>query len=342
MLPENNNFASDGKECDEIVLFGLFFKKILKNISAVSMVTDSSGCIKYVSDMFLDFFALNPKNISGKKWIDMIVVDKKKIAAKELFAALKEDDKLLQFDIPVKCESGDEDRMLWTASPLRNHDVEKMYFFVGVHTGAKKNKDSGRRVISESGLKNIRNEIARLLFEASEKCDPKTAKHALRSMFFAERLALEIGLSSAKIETLKTASLLHDLGKLAVDPGVLFKKEKLTQEEFAHIKKHIVWGADLLSRMYFLKDIVAIMCGHHENYDGRGYPDGIAGEDIPLEARILSVADIYEALTADRPYRDAFSAEEAIAIMEYEKSHKLDPRLTDIFTAMIRKEEKHL
>lgn len=153
MLPENNKFASDEKGNDEIVLFGLFFKKILKNISAVAMVTDGEGRIKYVSDMFLDFFALNPKNISGKNWIDIIVTDKKKGAAKELFLALKEDDKLLQFDIPVKHESGDENRILWTASPLANHDIEKMYFFVGAHTSAKSNKNIDRRAISETGLK---------------------------------------------------------------------------------------------------------------------------------------------------------------------------------------------
>jgi putative nucleotidyltransferase with HDIG domain len=187
-------------------------------------------------------------------------------------------------------------------------------------------------------MRRIRDEVAMLLFEAAEKCDPETAKHALRSMSFSERLAREIGLSPKKIENLKTAALLHDLGKLAVNPGVLFKAGKLTTDEFDHIKRHIVWGTDLLGRIYFLTDIVAIMSGHHENYDGRGYPDGIAGEAIPLEARILSVADIYEALTADRPYREAFLLEEAIAIMEYEKGHKLDPRLTDIFLAMIKRD----
>ncbi len=334
----NNDFFNDKRDTAEIVLFGIFFQKILRNIDAVAMVTDQRGHIKFTSEKFLSYFDLNPKKVLGENWVDVIIPEGKKRAADELFSVLKEDEKLVQFDISVVRVGNHKSRLLWTASPLVNRDAEKMFFFIGMETKDPSNKEIGKKVVGIREADKIRGEVARLFFEASEKCDPATAKHALRSMFFAERLAREIGLSAKKIENLKTASLLHDLGKLAVDPGVLFKKGKLTQGEFAHVKKHLVWGADLLRRMYFLKDIVAIMCSHHENYDGRGYPDGISGENIPLEARILSVADIYEALTADRPYRDAFSTEEAIAIMEYEKGHKLDPQLTDVFLAMIRKE----
>ena len=340
MTTVHDNFFEDDRDTVEIVLFGLFFQKILKNMDAIAMVTDRRGQIKFVSKKFLEYFDISPKNVLGENWVDVIIPEKKKRAAKELFATLKEDEKLVQFDIPVIRGEDSEARLLWTSSPLANSDAEKMYFFIGMELERTSEGHKGTKVVTEVESRKIREEVAKLLFEASEKCDPDTAKHALRSMFFAERLAREVGLSAEKIENLKTASLLHDLGKLAVDPGVLFKKGKLTDAEFDHIKKHLIWGADLLRRMYFLKDIVAIMCSHHENFDGRGYPDGVVGEAIPLEGRILCVADIYEALTANRPYRDAFSVEEAIAIMEYEKGHKLDPKLTDVFLAMIRKEEK--
>lgn len=340
MAQRHDYFANDKRDNAEIVLFGIFFQKILRNIDAVAMVLDQEGRIKFVSQKFLDFFGLKLKSILDADWVDIIIPEGKKRAARHLFLTLKEDEKLVQFSVPACHGEEEEVSILWTASPLVNHDTEKMYFFIGAETKKTSAKSSSRKVVSEAGARKIREEVAKLLFEASEKCDPETAQHALRSMFFAERLAREIGLSDEKIENLKTASLLHDLGKLAVDPGVLFKKGKLTNEEFEHIKKHLIWGADLLRRMYFLEDIVTIMCSHHENYDGRGYPEGIAGESIPLEARILSVADIYEALTADRPYRDAFSTEEAIAIMEYEKGHKLDPGLTDIFLKMIKRGEK--
>jgi len=301
------------------------------------MVTDAKGRIKFVSEKFLEFFSVRPKNIVNSDWVDAIVPEAKRKAARQIFHTLKEDEKLAQFDMPVMRGTDTLSRLLWTASPLANHDAEKMFFFIGGETLPEQPEKKRKKALTPAEARKIREEVAKLLFEASEKCDPETAKHALRSMFFAERLAREVGLSDSKIENLKTASLLHDLGKLAVDPGILFKKGKLTNEEFAHIKKHLIWGADLLRRMHFLDDIVAIMCSHHENYDGRGYPEGIAGENIPLEARILSVADIYEALTADRPYREAFSPEEAVAIMEYERGHKLDPKLTDIFLKMIKK-----
>ena len=342
MIPEYDNKVYDRSENEEIVLFILFFQKILKNIDAVAMVTDQKGLVKFASERFFGHFKLKQRNVLEKNWIDIMIPEDMKRAVNKLFISLKKEDKLVQFQVPVLREGKAIRDMLWTVSPLVNHNVEKMYFFIGAESGKIAGERAGKCLVKEKEVKKVRNKVSRLLFEASEKSDPDTAKHALRSMFFAELLARKVGLSVHKIENIKTAALLHDLGKLVVDPGVLLKKSKLTADEFEHIKKHIVWGADLLGRMYFLEDIVSIMCGHHENYDGRGYPQGIAGESIPLEARILSVADIYEALTANRPYREAFSTEEAIAIMEYEKGHKLDPRLTDIFVAMIREKERQV
>ena len=142
-----------------------------------------------------------------------------------------------------------------------------------------------------------------------------------------------------RIEKLKTACLLHDLGKLAVDEKILFKKGKLTAKEYDEMKKHPGWGTDVVRLVYFLKDIIPIMANHHENFNGTGYPKGIDGENIPLEARILSVADIYEALTADRPYRKGYSVVEAVVIMKEEKGKKLDPEITDVFLDMVEKGE---
>ena len=135
---------------------------------------------------------------------------------------------------------------------------------------------------------------------------------------------------------MRIAALLHDLGKLAVDQKVLFKKGKLNEEEFEEVKTHLQWGYDILQLFYFMEDVVFIMDKHHENHDGKGYPMGISGKKIPIEAKILTVADIYEALTSDRPYRKAFSVKDAVAIMEYEKGHKLDPHITDTFLDMVR------
>ena len=158
-------------------------------------------------------------------------------------------------------------------------------------------------------------------------------------MSLAVALAKKLGLSKTKIERLKVASLLHDLGKLAIDEAILFKAGKLTKEEFEQIKKHPRWGTEVAQLVYFLDDVIPIMIGHHENYDGTGYPNGVKGKDISLEARILSIADIYEALIEDRPYRKGFPKKKAIEIMESEKGWKLDARITDIFIEMIKNEK---
>ncbi len=338
MLMEDNKSGHDASRGSQAMIFGLLFEKILKNMNAVSMATGETGRINFTSHKFLEFFEYKPKDILGKDWIKTLIPEDKRKPVKDLFDSMKEEEKLSQFNVPVVTSKGFTKGFIWTVAPLASHGDGKQYLFVGAGPGKTGECGPSGCLVDGPEVKKVREEIAHLLFEASEKCDPETAKHALRSMFFAERLAREAGLSAKKIENLKTASLLHDLGKLAVDPGVLFKKGKLTQEEFEHVKKHLVWGADLLGRMNFFKDVVEIMCNHHENYDGRGYPNGTSGEAIPLEARILSVADIYEALTADRPYREAFSFEEAMAIMEYEKGHKLDPRLTDIFLKLVKRE----
>jgi len=155
----------------------------------------------------------------------------------------------------------------------------------------------------------------------------------------ATMLARKLKVSRETLEKLRSASLLHDLGKLAVDEKILFKRGKLDREEFDEIKKHPGWGSDVVGLVYILHDIIPIMASHHENFDGTGYPKGIKGDDIPQAARILAVADIYEALTSDRPYRKGFTKKEAIAIMKYEKGRKLDPVITDVFLKMIVKKE---
>lgn len=145
-------------------------------------------------------------------------------------------------------------------------------------------------------------------------------------------------MSKERINRLKTAALLHDLGKLAIDEKILYKKGKLKEFEYEAVKKHSNHGAQMIYPVYFLRDIIPIMKSHHEYYDGTGYPDGLKGDGIPLESRILSIADIYEALTADRPYRMAYDKKRALSILKKEKGHKLDPELTDIFIRMVEDE----
>jgi putative nucleotidyltransferase with HDIG domain len=338
MERNKSKYVSEDEKNRDLVLFDLFFEKLLENADAAVMVTDEKAVIEFANKRFFERFSFLERAQTGADWIDSLVPQKKRPSVRKIFTALREKEKIAQFDAPVMGPGNLEKKMSWTFVPL-DHGQKRLCLFVGSECKSLFGPAVRIHCCSSTRMKKAREEVISLIFKAAKRCDPDTARHSLRVMRFAELLAKKIKLSGERIENLKTASLLHDMGKLVVDSNVLLKKGKLDKKEFEHIKKHLNWGVDLLKLIYFLKDVVSIMCSHHENFDGRGYPEGVRGNKIPIEGRILSIADVYEALTADRSYRKAFSKEEAIAIMEYEKGHKLDPQLTDVFTEMLRKGE---
>ena len=166
--------------------------------------------------------------------------------------------------------------------------------------------------------------------------DSYTEGHSERVSNYAELLADKLGVSVEEKERIKKASLLHDLAKIGVPDKVLNKKGSLNDDEFAIIKEHPVLGAKILKPIEQFKDIIPYVLYHHESYDGSGYPHGISGDSIPFGARIIAVADVFDALTTGRSYRDAFPLEDAIKELEKIKGIKLDPYLTDIFLQIVR------
>lgn len=162
--------------------------------------------------------------------------------------------------------------------------------------------------------------------------DQVTHGHIRRVQRFAVGLAKALGVSDERqLRAIEAAALLHDMGKLAIPEFILNKPGKLTNREFSVMKTHAAVGADLLSSIQFPYPVVPIVRHHHENWDGSGYPDGIKGSDIPLGARILSVVDCYDALTSDRPYRPAMSADDALDILSQRRGKMYDPLVVDAF-----------
>lgn len=162
--------------------------------------------------------------------------------------------------------------------------------------------------------------------------DQITHGHIRRVQGYAVGLAEELGLTdSAQISAIKAASLLHDMGKLAVPEYILNKPGPLTAAEFAKMKMHASVGADILSAIEFPYPVVPIVRHHHENWDGSGYPDGLAGAEIPIGARILSVVDCFDALTSDRPYRPRLPDSDALKILQERRGTMYDPIIVDTF-----------
>jgi putative nucleotidyltransferase with HDIG domain len=173
------------------------------------------------------------------------------------------------------------------------------------------------------------------LAHAIDAKDGVTHDHIRRVQRVAVKLAARIGVDDElELRAIETAALLHDVGKLAVPERILNKPGGLTPAEFERMKLHARVGAEILSEVNFPFPVVPIVRHHHENWDGTGYPDGLKGADIPLGGRILAVVDCFDALTSDRPYRRAMSAEQALAIVEKRRGTMYDPAIVDAFRQM--------
>lgn len=165
--------------------------------------------------------------------------------------------------------------------------------------------------------------------------DQTSHSHIRRVQLFASALARAVGMSDHDIQGVRTAALLHDIGKLAIPEHILSKPSPLTPEEFQKIRSHPKTGADIISGVAFPYPVAPLILSHHERWDGKGYPNGLKGEDIPLGARILTVVDYFDALMADRPYHKAMPFDAAMALLRQEAGKALDPSLVATFLELL-------
>jgi len=175
------------------------------------------------------------------------------------------------------------------------------------------------------------------LAKALQAKDAYTAQHSGRVARFSVLLGRRLGLPEEQLRLLKQGALMHDLGKISIPDGILNKPASLTEEEFEIMRGHPVATAAIMRPLKRFKVFAEIAAWHHERWDGNGYPDGLRGEDIPLLARIVGLADTWDAMTGDRVYRKGMTWEQAIGIIAAERDHgQWDPQLVDVFVDMIR------
>jgi putative nucleotidyltransferase with HDIG domain len=166
--------------------------------------------------------------------------------------------------------------------------------------------------------------------------DLATFEHSKRVRRYATALATKVGLGDPDLlRAIETAALFHDVGKLAIPDRLLFKPGPLTREEYDHVKQHAAIGADLLAGLSLPGPLALLVRHHHENWDGTGYPGRLCGEDIPAGARALAIADCYDAMTSDRPYRRAMGHTAAMTIMSQRRGTMFDPQMTDTFLQIV-------
>ena len=179
-------------------------------------------------------------------------------------------------------------------------------------------------------------EIVKALAQAIEAKDPYTHGHSERVMEYAVQIAQKLGLPEEEVESLRYAAILHDIGKIGVRGIVLNNPNGLTGEEYNEVKKHPIVGEGIIKPIELLQPIRPFIRHHHEWYNGKGYPDELSGENIPLGARILCVADAYDAMKSDRPYRKALTEETAIQELKQGSGTQFEPKIVEVFLEILK------
>ncbi len=182
-------------------------------------------------------------------------------------------------------------------------------------------------------LRKTRLQVIQRLGRASEYKDNETGTHILRMSHYSQVIALAYGFSPERADELLHAAPMHDIGKIGIPDSIMMKPDKLTDEEFKIMQQHPLIGSEILgdcdSSLLKLARIVSLY--HHEKWDGLGYPHGLKGEEIPIEGRIVAIADVFDALTSKRPYKEAWPVERAMAYIIEQSGEHFDPRIVEVF-----------
>jgi putative two-component system response regulator len=225
---------------------------------------------------------------------------------------------------------------------LKPFDEREVLLNVGaaLHERGRTLAEHDRREALENEVRNrteqIRRreeEVALRLVAAAEYRDEESGGHIRRMGMYAEALARALGWKLEEVDIIRVAAPMHDIGKIGVPDGILFKRDRLTPEEFEVVKKHTEIGAKMLSGsdIPLLQMAERIALAHHERWDGTGYPGGLARTDIPLPARLVAIADVFDSLTCVRSYRPAYSEEDALEMLNASRGSHFDPEVFDAF-----------
>ena len=190
-------------------------------------------------------------------------------------------------------------------------------------------------LVQADELKRTRLQVVQRLGRASEYKDNETGMHVLRMSHYSKVLALAYGFSEQQAETLLHAAPMHDIGKIGIPDHIMLKPGKLTDEEFEVMKTHPQIGAEILGEADsdLLRIAKSVALTHHEKWNGKGYPNGLKGEEIPIEGRIVAIADVFDALTSKRPYKEAWSVEKTMDLMKREAGEHFEPKLVELLEA---------
>jgi diguanylate cyclase (GGDEF)-like protein/putative nucleotidyltransferase with HDIG domain len=195
---------------------------------------------------------------------------------------------------------------------------------------------------ANQAIQSLNDEMLEMMARILDARDPYTGGHAAKVADYASAIAQELGMPEERVNIVRQAALLHDIGKVAIADHILYKPSRLTEEEYEYVKQHVTIGADLLEQSQGLRHLTSFVRYHHERWDGKGYPSQLRGQDIPLEARILGICDAAEAMISDRPYRKAMPLDAVITELKRCAGTQFDPALVEIFIRIVNRERDTL
>ncbi|MCX8094874.1 MAG: PAS domain S-box protein [Caldisericia bacterium] len=315
--------------------FRLFFEK---NPLGVAIVDENDNYIAY-NNVYLNLLGYSEEELKKLTWKDITFPEDykrqyelfKKLINKEIDyfniekRYIRKDGNIFWGQLFASAVYDENGKFLYSFGILRDITEEKRL---------KEELEESRKKLAKS-LDNVLNLVTKI----TEMKDPYTLGHQGRVAYLAEKIAKKLNLPEDVVEKIRLASFMHDIGKLTIPTEVLNKGGKLSENEFSLVKEHSHNGYEIIKRVEYLSPIADIVLQHHERFDGSGYPLGLKDDDILLEARIIAVCDVYEAMTSHRPYRPAFSCEEALKELKEKKGILYDPIIVDIFEELIINKE---
>ena len=299
------------------------------NSMEIILLLDKDLNITRYNRRFADFVGLPPQELLGRKCYDFFTCN----PAETGHCLGKIHDGELREWTEVKTNSGH-----WfyvSHCPIVDEKGEFLHSIVIAADVTSLKNTQQKLQDSEEELDSLFMNFVKVMVNALDAKSPWTKGHSERVASYAEQIAKEIGIEEDEIKDIRLSGLLHDIGKIGTYDYLLDKPSKLTEEEFDIVKKHPAQGAAILKEIKQLKDIIPLIKHHHERIDGKGYPDGIKGEEIPFCARILHVADSFDSMTADRPYRPSPGREYAISELKRCSSTRFDPLVVEAFLRVL-------
>jgi PAS domain S-box-containing protein/putative nucleotidyltransferase with HDIG domain len=308
-----------------------YFRALIENSAEGIAVIDRQGIILYQSPALKQLMGYEAKESIGQNVFDDLHPEDTPRLQRLLEEGIRTPGAIIHFEYRARHADG-----TWRRFEAVGHNLLHEPFIQGVVINY---RDITERTLAEERLAHAYDSTLEGWARALELRDKDTEGHTRRVTELAVKLARAMGLTEEQIVHLRRGAILHDIGKISVPDSILHKTAPLTEAEQAIIRKHPLHAYAMLSPIEYLRPALDIPYCHHEKWDGTGYPRGLKGEEIPLAARIFAVADVYDALTSDRPYRPAWTKEAVISYIRRQRGRHFDPQVVDAFLTLMAQEQ---